>query len=83
MVELGLAMADCGAAVVMGLVSSSCWAGACPLVGEAGPKVRCGSLMGGARAQEILGLVSAHWLTELCPVVSGHWSCSGPGSSVC
>ena len=33
----------------------------CPLVGEAGPESREGSLEGRARVQGILGLVPAHW----------------------
>ena len=37
----------------------------CPLVGEAGPEVRAGSLEGRARAQGILGLVPSHWWVEL------------------
>ena len=64
-------------------------AGVCPLVGEAGPKANTGSLECGAWDQEIMGLVPAHWLVELCPrvsswrvlrvssLVSAHW-CVGP-----
>ena len=57
--RVGPAMAGCRAVVVLGLGSSHQWAGqgpgfpesnACPLVCEAGPVARSGSLMGRARA---------------------------------
>ena len=48
-------------------------------MGEAGPKARAGSLEGRARAQGILGLVSAHWWVELGPRVSGWRSLGVPG----
>ena len=44
---------------------------ACPLVGEAGPEARAGSVEGRARPQGILGLVPAHWWVELGPGPSG------------
>ena len=59
----------------------------CLMVGEAGPKAREGSLVGGPW---ILGLLPAHWYVELSPKVSGcralgvlcllpaHW-CVEPG----
>ena len=43
----------------------------CPLVGEAGPEARTGSLQGRTRVQGFLGLVPAHWLVELGPGPSG------------
>ena len=42
-------------------------AGVCLLVGEAGPETTAGSLVGGARAQGFLSLVSAPWGVELGP----------------